>query len=272
MKLMAKSWLRWLSWFLLASLFAASCVALANWQFERRDQAVTKIQRMVDNYEKPSISLEEISSLNLNDVTAFEWTPVELQGRYINEQELLVRNRPIAGQPGFLQLVPFETLDGERVIVERGWIPADSELAPAVSMTPSSEPRTLIARVRLSELTPNRDSPEGFATSIHLESLQEKLSGTFEQEFYLRLISESPGETSTPQPLRKPTLDEGNHLSYAVQWILFALMGFFALFWAIRQEREYRRMEKDPNYVPKSQRKRKKTDGDIEDELLDAKS
>jgi cytochrome oxidase assembly protein ShyY1 len=139
-------------------------------------------------------------------------------------------------------------------------------------MTPSSEPRTLIARVRLSELTPNRDSPEGFATSIHLESLQEKLSGTFEQEFYLRLISESPGETSTPQPLRKPTLDEGNHLSYAVQWILFALMGFFALFWAIRQEREYRRMEKDPNYVPKSQRKRKKTDGDIEDELLDAKS
>jgi hypothetical protein len=64
-------------------------------------------------------------------------------------------------------------------------------------------------------------------------------------------------------------LDEGNHLSYAVQWILFALMGFYALFWAIRQEREYRRLERDPTYVPKSLRNRKVTDGDIEDRLLD---
>jgi hypothetical protein len=49
-------------------------------------------------------------------------------------------------------------------------------------------------------------------------------------------------------------------------------MGFFALFWAIRQEREYRRIEKDPNYVPRASRSRKKNDGDIEDELLDAKN
>ena len=158
------------------------------------------------------------------------------------------------------------------MIVERGWIPADSDLAPAVSMTPGSEPKILTARVRLSELTPNRDSPDGFATSIHLESLNELLGKTVEQQFYLRLISESPGEPSSPQPLRKPTLDEGNHLSYAVQWILFALMGFFALFWAIRQEREYRRIEKDPNYVPRSVRNRKRTDADVEDELLDARN
>jgi cytochrome oxidase assembly protein ShyY1 len=139
-------------------------------------------------------------------------------------------------------------------------------------MTPSEEPKTLIARVRLSELTPNRDSPDGFATSIHLESLEATLGAPLEQEFYLRLISENPSEASSPQPLSKPTLDEGNHLSYAVQWILFALMGFFALFWAIRQEQEYRRIEKDPTYVPRSQRNHKRTDGDIEDELLDARN
>jgi hypothetical protein len=49
-------------------------------------------------------------------------------------------------------------------------------------------------------------------------------------------------------------------------------MGFFALFWAIRQEQEYRRIEKDPTYVPRSVRNRKRTDGDIEDEILDAKN
>jgi cytochrome oxidase assembly protein ShyY1 len=272
MKLMAKAWLRWLSWFVLASIFAAACVALATWQFERRDQAVSKIQRMVENYEKTPIQFADISELTLTEVTPYEWTPVQLEGYYLTDKELLVRNRPIAGQPGFLQIIPFQLSSGDLVIIERGWIPADSELAPSVLMTPASEQKTVNARVRLGELTPNRDSPAGFATSIHLESLSALLGMNVEQQFYLRLVSESPAEPSSPQPLRKPTLDEGNHLSYAVQWILFALMGFFALFWAIRQEREYRRIEKDPNYIPRSVRNRKKTDGDVEDELLDSRN
>jgi cytochrome oxidase assembly protein ShyY1 len=253
-------------------LFAAACVGLASWQFDRRDQAVSKIQRMVENYDKSAIKFDSISGLSLEDVTLFEWSPIELTGRYLTDQELLVRNRPIAGQPGFIQLVPFQLVSGETVIIERGWIPADSDLAPATLMTPSQEPKTLIARVRLSELTPNRESPDGFATSIHLESLETTIGIALEQQFYLRVISETPSEASSPQPLSKPTLDEGNHLSYAVQWILFALMGFFTLFWAIRQEQEYRRIDKDPTYVARAQRNRKRTDGDIEDELLDARN
>lgn len=272
MNLMTKTWLRWLAWFVLASLFAASCVALASWQLERRDQAVSKITRMVENYDKQALRFEELSDLSLEQVTAYEWRPLEIEGNYLPDAELLVRNRPIAGQPGFLQLVPFQLGSGELLIIERGWIPADSELAPANSFTPTSDAKSLIARVKLSELTPNRDSPAGFVTSIHLESLADQLGKDLEQRLYLRLISEEPPVTAAPQPLGKPVLDEGNHLSYAVQWILFALMGFYALFWAIKQEREYRKMDKDPNYVPVSKRRAKKSDGEIEDELLDSRS
>lgn len=271
MKLLATSWLRWTTWFVVAMLFAAACVVLANWQLDRRDQAVSKIQRMVANYEKPLIPVTDLKGISLEQVTPFEWTPVELNGKYLTEDELLVRNRPIAGQPGFLQIIPFQVSTGEVVMIERGWIQADSNLAPASVMTPSSEIKVVNARVRLGEPQPNRDSPAGFATSLHLESLAELFDSPIEQRFYLRLISESPGEAISPQPLSQPVLDEGNHLSYAVQWILFALMGFYALFWAIRQEREYRRMEKDPTYVPKSMRNKKVTDGDIEDQLLDSK-
>lgn len=269
MKLMATSWLRWTTWFVVAVLFAAACVVLANWQLDRRDQAVSKIQRMVENYDKLPIALTDLTGISPDEVTAFEWTPLELSGQYLTEDELLVRNRPIAGQPGFLQIIPFRVSSGEVVMIERGWIQADSNLAPATVMTPSPEIKTVRARVRLGEPNPNRDSPPGFATSLHLESLAELFTNPVEQRFYLRLISESPGEPISPQPLSQPVLDEGNHLSYAVQWILFALMGFYALFWAIRQEREYRRLERDPTYVPKSLRNRKVTDGDIEDRLLD---
>jgi cytochrome oxidase assembly protein ShyY1 len=270
MKLLATSWLRWTTWFVVAVLFAAACVVLANWQLDRRDQAVSKIQRMVDNYEKPAIKISDLNGILPEAVTPFEWTPVELAGQYLTDDELLVRNRPIAGQPGFLQIIPFQVITGEVVMIERGWIQADSNLAPKTVMTPSSETKNIKARVRLGEATPNRDSPPGFATSLHLESLGELFDSAIEKRFYLRLISESPGEAVSPQPLSQPVLDEGNHLSYAVQWILFALMGFYALFWAMRQEREYRRMEKDPNYIPRSLRNKKVTDGDIEDQLLDA--
>jgi cytochrome oxidase assembly protein ShyY1 len=272
MSVFANSWFRWTTWFVTAVVFAAACVVLANWQLDRRDQAVSKIERMVENYDKPALDFFELEELSLDEISALEWTPIEIKGSYLIAEELLIRNRPIAGQPGFLQVLPFELTSGQVVLIERGWIPADSDLAPASVMTPGSNNKIVTARLKLSELTPNRQSPEGFATSLHLASLNELLDSDLEQSFYLRLISESPGESATPQPLGKPVLDEGNHLSYAVQWILFALMGFFALFWGIRQEQEFRRMENNPNYVPRSGRSRKPSDGDIEDELLDANS
>lgn len=269
MKVFAIRWLRWLAWFVVATLFAAACVFLANWQFDRREQAVAKIERMLQNYDRTPIDYLEIESLSSDSIIDYEWHPVFLEGRYLSEKELLVRNRPIAGTPGFIQLVPFQLTSGEIVLLERGWIAADSNLAPAKSFTPSTEFKKISGRVKLSELTPNRESPVGFVTSIKLDELAQLLELPLEQEFYLRLIQEQPAEVSLPQPLSKPILDEGNHLSYAVQWILFAIMGFFALFWAIRQEQQFRRMEKDPSYVPSSLRK-KITDGDIEDEILDA--
>jgi cytochrome oxidase assembly protein ShyY1 len=214
LKLLAKSWIRWTAWFLVAVSFAAACVVLANWQLDRRDQAVSKIERMVQNYDKPAIGFSEVKGLSIAEVTSLEWTPVELTGSYLVADELLVRNRPIAGQPGFLQVIPFRVTTGETVLIERGWIPADSNLAPTTVMTPGAEQKTVTARIRLGELTPNRDSPVGFATSLHLESLDELVASDLEQGFYLRLVSETPVEPSTPQPLGKPLLDEGNHLSY----------------------------------------------------------
>jgi cytochrome oxidase assembly protein ShyY1 len=38
--------------------------------------------------------------------------------------------------------------------------------------------------------------------------------------------------------MESPSTDEGNNFSYALQWILFGLMAFAALFWMIRQERD----------------------------------
>lgn len=271
MKFALNPWIRWTGWFLVASLFALACFGLASWQIDRRAEAVSKIERVAANYDLEPIAFSNLSLLDAESVVDFEWRKIELSGRYLVDETLLVRNRAIAGQPGFVQLVPFETANGEQVIIERGWIPANSDLNPAQEFRPSSTEKLLIARVRVGETIPNRDSESGQLTSINLTEIKNRLATNLESDFYLRLVSESPTESSYPQQLSKPVLDEGNHLSYAVQWIIFALMGFFALFWAFRQEQEYRRIEKDPTYIPRSTRRKINVDASIEDEILDRK-
>jgi cytochrome oxidase assembly protein ShyY1 len=269
MKKVVKPWIRWTGWFLAACTFAVACVALASWQIDRRTDAVSKIERVATNYDLTPVAFEEIADLDGQEIVAYEWRNVLLTGKYLAAEEMLVRNRAIAGQPGFVQLVPFELATGELVVIERGWIAADSDLNPSNAFTPSDTNKDLVARIRMGEQVPNRESPEGQLTSINLPEISQILSREIETDFYLRMVQESPAESSYPQPLSRPVLDEGNHLSYAVQWIIFAVMGFFALFWAIRQEQEYQRMEKDPTYVPKSARRKANTDSSIEDEILD---
>ena len=272
MKMTLKPWIRWTGWFLAACIFALACVGLASWQIERRSEAVSKIERIASNYDLEKVSFEEVSSLSGDSVVTYEWRQVELSGSYLVADTLLVRNRAIAGQPGFVQLVPFLLETGEIVVVERGWIAADSDLNPSNTFLPSESVKSLVARVRLGETIPNRESPSGQLTSINLPEIKELTDFDVEQGFYLRMVTESPSESSYPQPLSRPVLDEGNHLSYAVQWIIFAVMGFFALFWAIRQEQEFRRMEKDPTYVPRSLRRKANADSSVEDEILDRNS
>lgn len=247
-------------------------MGLASWQIERRSEAVSKIERVANNYDLEQVAFAQISSQNSKSIVDYEWRSVELTGSYLVNDTLLVRNRSIAGQPGFVQLVPFILEAGEIVVVERGWIAADSDLNPSKAFAPSESVKTLVAKVRLGETIPNRESPVGQLTSINLPEIQELIKVELEERFYLRMISETPSEASYPQPLSRPVLDEGNHLSYAVQWIIFAGMGFFALFWAIRQERDFRRMELDPTYVPRSVRRKTNADSSVEDEILDRTS
>ena len=83
-------------------------------------------------------------------------------------------------------------------------------------------------------------------------------------DLYLRLVSEAPTAAAQLTELPKPRMDEGNHLSYALQWILFALMGISALIWGIRQELRIR------SGAPATRRRKTRADRDaeIEDQVL----
>lgn len=263
--------LRWARYLVLAVVFAAACAALAWWQVSRREEKVVEVTRIERNYDAAPAPLAEVLPFTDDE----EWRPVELAGQYRTEDQLLVRNRPHGGSAGFEVLVPFETEDGRLFLVDRGWVRPDSTGARAVEIP--AAPRgdvTVVARLKPGEPSvTGGTTASGVLASIQLDEVARLLGEPIETGAYGQLVSEDPSPADRPRAAERPTVDEGPHLSYALQWVAFALIGFGGLVFAIRQEYRYRNAE-DPDEQRRAaereaKRAAKPTDADEEDALLD---
>ncbi len=266
---------RWFGYLALTVVFAIVCVSLGFWQLARRAEARAEIDRVETNWEAEPVALHDV----LPDLAAFDpddkWTPVQLTGRYLEDDQLLARNRPLNGEGGFEVLVPFELADGSLFIVDRGWVPAGNEQdsPDLVPPAPTGEV-TVVVRLKAGEPTVlGRSAPDGQVATINLPEIAALLDDPTYTGAYGLLVSEDPS-VARPTAATKPYPDEGPHLSYAFQWFVFALLGFVGLGFAVRQE--YRTVNAD---VPEERERaasraeraarREKTDAQIEDELLD---
>lgn len=268
---------RWLGYLAVAVVFAIACVGLANWQLARRTEALTEINRVDVNWESTPRPLADV----LPKLTTFadddKWLPVTMSGHYLVDDQLLVRGRPLDGAAGFEVLVPFELADGTVFVVDRGWLPSGNEQdAPDVVPAAPTGQVTVVVRLKAGEPTVlGRSAPAGQIATIHLPDIAKRVGEPMYTGAYGLLASEDPAPATRPTAVSKPVPDEGPHLSYAFQWLVFALMGFFGLGWAIRQEYRIRNSEDPEERKRAAERRRKaglkpKTDAEIEDELLDA--
>lgn len=231
---------RWSGWLALVIVFSVACALLSNWQFSRREEALAAMAQVAKNYDATPVDIDQVAKLNSFDQIN-QWRPVKLEGHYLVGNAVLVRNRPLDGQPGFLELVPFQLTDGRLIAIERGWIASDDTyLAPKHYSLPSDKNQVVIARLRPAEPTLDRSAPAGQIATINIPALvrAEGVKDRIFSKLYGRVTSESVPVSVNPKPLAKPELDEGNHLSYALQWIMFALMAIAALYWGIKKERE----------------------------------
>ncbi len=270
-----RSW-RWSGYLAFTIVFALACVLLSQWQLARRAEAVAASTKVETNYDRSPVALgsllPELDAFDAND----EWRPVELTGTYQQDEQLLVRTRPLGGNPGFEVLVPLLTADGDRFIVDRGWVAVGtSQDAPDVIQKAPSGTVKVTARLRPTEpRIPGRTAPAGQIATIELDAIKSTLESPTYTGAYGLMVSESPSPSDRPKALPKPAIDEGPHLSYAFQWIVFAILGFVGLAWAVRQEYRIINSE-DPAEKERAklrerrQRERTPTDAEIEDELVE---
>lgn len=265
---MIRDFKRWAPWLALVVVFALATSLLSWWQFSRREERVAKIEQVLANYDNKPIGFEEIEwVLSESGLASQEWQPVKIQGNYLPALVTLVRNRPLNGQPGYLQLIPFRLQSGEILIIERGWLPTGTDKSlPDINPVPTAEAKTLVIRLRSSEADLGKPAVDGQIASIHLPTLQKTFAqeGQLVTSFYGRLVEENPPSDQYPFLMPKPSLSEGNHLSYAIQWIVFGAMAFWAFIWAYRNDR---RLQKESSgEIPKRQARRNQSVIDAEAE------
>ncbi|WEK59996.1 MAG: SURF1 family protein [Candidatus Microbacterium colombiense] len=269
---MSRRMLRWCVYVLIAIGFAIACVFLSNWQFDRNETRTEQIALVEQNYDAKPVPLSDLIGTDGVLSPGDEWHPVILRGEYLADQQLLVRNRPHGGTSAFEVLVPFRDADGRVFIVDRGWVPpGDGDSPDSVASPPSGEVEVIV-RLRPGEQLPasGRGAPEGQVPTINLPSIAQLVDGDVITGAYGQLISEDPAGANALGGFASPTDDPGPHLSYAIQWILFALMGFVFIGYIIRTEIVKHREDVEGIVTPVKRSRRRDKDADVEDELLDA--
>lgn len=254
---------RWMGYFALTLVFALVATFFGLWQWDRRGQAVAAMELVENNWDAAPVMLAEFREQHSVATEAEQWTPISLGGRYLADEQLLVRTRPRAGVVGFEVLVPLETAS-ETVLISRGWVATgeSSDFPDLIPAPPTGDVRVM-GRVKMWEpALRGRGAPDGQVATINREDVQAQVSAELTADFFLVVDSETPRPAVTPLGAQRPVLDEGPHLSYTFQWFLFALMAFIGYGWLFRQE--WRASKGLP-----ARRERKASDAEEEDALLE---
>jgi len=270
-----KNLTRWAGYVAVAIVFAIACGFLSNWQFSRNAERSTQLQLVERNYDADPVPLADLIPAGGELDAGDTWRPVTLTGEYLTGSQLLVRNRAHGGTSAFEVLVPLRTDDRRVFIVNRGWVPP-GEAQPEPDEIPAAPTGhvTVVVRLQPGEAAPRsgRSAPEGQVPTIALPGIAEAIgeTDTTITSSYGLLVSEDPAPATRPAPPQAPSEDPGPHLSYAIQWILFAIMGFAFIWYMIRTERRHRKDDADERAAAASTARRRDRDMEEEDALLDS--
>jgi surfeit locus 1 family protein len=229
----------------LVAAVVAVLVAFGQWQLERLDQVRTSNALLEQRASAAPVELGALLAEVGVAPEALEFRRVSVTGRFLPEEEVLQRNRVQRGLQGLDVLTPLDLGDGTALLVRRGWVPTTMDTPPVADAAPPAGTVTVTGILERSVEQPTfgaRDPETGVLRRVfHPDTarLDRQTSGDL-LPVVLRMDA-LPGSTRTTLPTapEPPGLDEGSHLSYAVQWHLFALLavGAYAFWWRARFRR-----------------------------------
>lgn len=215
----------------------ALTVRLGIWQLDRLSQRRSFNAHARAMQAAPALDL---SAAGLpDDLSGMEYRPVRAEGVFDFVRQVAIRNQAWARdwgyENGYALLAPLMLDDGRAVLVNRGWIPAESD-SPAAWRAYDWPGRVVVdgvLRLPLEEgemgggvpdppLAPGQTRLD-FWNLIDIPRIQRQVP----YDLLPVYVQQAPGPGSIGPPFRSlPELDlsEGPHLGYALQWFTFAAL------------------------------------------------
>lgn len=206
-------------------LVTAVCVSLGFWQLSRR-------------HEKQRLNRSQAAALAATPLRlasaavpldAVRDRRVELTGRFDERRQVVLAGRAHAGSPGVEVVTPLRLTDGSAVLVDRGWLPASDAATAMPQEFPEPGERTVTGLARPIERGAGGAPWRRLAAdTLELWSARwlapDSLAARFPYALAPWFVRQLPGPGVPDRPLRLPPrkLDEFMHLSYAIQWFVFA--------------------------------------------------
>lgn len=224
-------------WSFLKSLIALALVVLclwgAQWQYHRGVDRHARNTVIEERITRDAISLSEIDRNLANN----EWQTVSTSGSFDQSQQILLRNRYSEGKYGYEVLTLFTSTTGEKFWVDRGWVQAGATATtpPVITKVPDSEV-SITGRFRLDSSLPRGSffalpgSGEGLVSELNAQSQLDT------EKFYIDLLSGSEPSLTPDVPAQLPSLSDGPHMAYALQWLFFGGLAVYGRF-LIRRSR-----------------------------------
>jgi len=207
----------------LALALLTLCIIAGNWQFQRGMDRKADNSEIEQNFELPAMNFESAVSMDSRDL---QWRQFLIKGTFIPEDEILMRNRYHQEQYGFGVATLFQMNDGRRVWIDRGWVKAGASATtpPEIVPVPKNEVELLV-RFR-SDALEAKIQGSFFATGSGDSTLEKwnQEAAVSSEAFYFDLIG---GDFTADVPTPLPSLSDGPHLAYAIQWLFFGALVLF---------------------------------------------
>lgn len=227
---------------LLVLFGTAVCVRLGIWQLDRLDE------RRAFNTQVETMRTLEPLDLNQEtpaDIASMEWRAVTVTGEYDFENQVALRNQYNDGLYGFHLITPLH-YNGMAVLVNRGWIPAESDSSPDEWRAYDEAGEvTVTGQIRLGQGKPafggvdDALPMDGTRLEVWNNLDVEKMSGQFPYPILNVFIQPNveAGDALPPIPYQPVIeLTEGPHFGYALQWFTFATILFVGYPFYLRKQ------------------------------------
>ena len=229
---MGTYWKRWVGLVIFAAVLVASFIRLGEWQLDRRETKHERNAVIVAQQQEPVASFGEAFGGTITPDR--QYRRVSVQGTFDPDHQLQVRYRSNEGRSGYEVVVPLRTTTGTWVLVDRGFglRPRSGPLPdPSTIPPPPTGLVTVEGYVMANESGPqNAAVPAGGSVRLIDPTAIAAWSGLPLVNGYLSATSLTPAQDGGLVPVALPELSEGPHMSYALQWFSFALIGVVGTF------------------------------------------